>query len=67
MALSRRFHCFTHADPSHPRGLRTVGDGKIEKVSRKAAIAPLPGGVGPMTITKLLYDSLQSGRSAAGR
>ncbi|HEY7311042.1 MAG TPA: bifunctional methylenetetrahydrofolate dehydrogenase/methenyltetrahydrofolate cyclohydrolase FolD [Gemmataceae bacterium] len=30
-----------------------------------SAITPVPGGVGPMTITMLLYNTLQSARSAA--
>jgi methylenetetrahydrofolate dehydrogenase (NADP+)/methenyltetrahydrofolate cyclohydrolase len=56
------------ADPSHPKGQRMVGDVKFEEVSRKAAaITPVPGGVGPMTITMLLYNTLQAAKSAAGR
>ncbi len=54
------------ADPSHPKGQRMVGDVKFDEVSRKAgAITPVPGGVGPMTITMLLYNTLQSARTAA--
>jgi len=56
------------ADPSHPKGQRMVGDVKFDEVSRKAsAISPVPGGVGPMTITMLLYNTLQSARAAAAR
>ncbi|MDA3874487.1 MAG: bifunctional 5,10-methylene-tetrahydrofolate dehydrogenase/5,10-methylene-tetrahydrofolate cyclohydrolase [Kiritimatiellae bacterium] len=50
-------------DRSRPRGYRLVGDceygGMLEKV---AAITPVPGGVGPMTITMLLYNTLESAR-----
>jgi len=31
-----------------------------------AAITHVPGGVGPMTITMLLYNTLQSARAAGG-
>ena len=55
-------------DPTHPKGQRMVGDVKFDEVSRKAgAITPVPGGVGPMTITMLLYNTLQSARAAAER
>jgi methylenetetrahydrofolate dehydrogenase (NADP+)/methenyltetrahydrofolate cyclohydrolase len=40
-----------------------VGDVDFEGVSRVAsAISPVPGGVGPMTITMLLYNTLQAAR-----
>ena len=53
-------------DPSHPKGQRVVGDVKFDEVCRKAgAITPVPGGVGPMTITMLLYNTLLSARGAA--
>ena len=29
---------------------------------KAAAISPVPGGVGPMTITMLLYNTVQSAR-----
>ncbi|RKX32987.1 MAG: bifunctional methylenetetrahydrofolate dehydrogenase/methenyltetrahydrofolate cyclohydrolase FolD [Verrucomicrobia bacterium] len=46
-------------DPSSPRGYRLVGDVDFEEVRRKAAaISPVPGGVGPMTITMLLYNTV---------
>jgi methylenetetrahydrofolate dehydrogenase (NADP+)/methenyltetrahydrofolate cyclohydrolase len=38
---------------------RTVGDVDVEGVSRKAAaITPVPGGVGPLTVTMLLRNTL---------
>ncbi len=45
-------------DPSHPKGYRLVGDVDFEKVKHKcSAITPVPGGVGPMTITALLQNT----------
>src|SRR5690606_22249726 len=43
-------------------GKRT-GDVDFEAVKEKAAyITPVPGGVGPMTITMLLYNTIQAAR-----
>jgi methylenetetrahydrofolate dehydrogenase (NADP+) / methenyltetrahydrofolate cyclohydrolase len=54
-------------DKTSPKGYRMVGDVEFEGVSRKAgAITPVPGGVGPMTITMLLYNTVQSARNRAG-
>jgi methylenetetrahydrofolate dehydrogenase (NADP+)/methenyltetrahydrofolate cyclohydrolase len=40
---------------------RIVGDVEFEGVREKAsAITPVPGGVGPMTIAMLLYNTVQS-------
>ncbi len=48
-------------DKTKKQGYRLVGDVDFEKVSRKAsAITPVPGGVGPMTITMLLYNTIKS-------
>jgi methylenetetrahydrofolate dehydrogenase (NADP+)/methenyltetrahydrofolate cyclohydrolase len=50
-------------DPTSPKGFRWVGDVRYEEVAAKAAaISPVPGGVGPMTITMLLYNTVQSAR-----
>jgi methylenetetrahydrofolate dehydrogenase (NADP+)/methenyltetrahydrofolate cyclohydrolase len=50
-------------DPSKEKGFRLVGDVKFDEVAAKAsAISPVPGGVGPMTITMLLYNTVQSAR-----
>jgi len=44
-----------------------VGDVDFETVKEKAkAITPVPGGVGPMTITMLMYNTVQSAKMAAG-
>ena len=43
------------------------GDVDFEAASAIAgAITPVPGGVGPMTITMLMYNTLQAARHAAG-
>ena len=48
-------------DPSSKSGKRLVGDVDFESVSEKAsAITPVPGGVGPMTITMLMQNTIQS-------
>lgn len=42
---------------------KLVGDVEFEAASRHAfAITPVPGGVGPMTITMLLYNTLESAK-----
>lgn len=49
------------ADDTKPKGFRLVGDADFESCSRVAgAITPVPGGVGPMTITMLLWNTLES-------
>jgi methylenetetrahydrofolate dehydrogenase (NADP+)/methenyltetrahydrofolate cyclohydrolase len=55
-------------DPSSKRGYRLVGDVKFDEVSKKCkAISPVPGGVGPMTITMLLYNTVESAKNACDR
>ena len=54
------------ADPSTRTGYRLVGDVKFaEGIEIAAAITPVPGGVGPMTITMLLYNTVQAARQWA--
>ena len=44
-------------DPTHPKGYRLVGDVDYDAVAPKcAAITPVPGGVGPMTIAMLMSN-----------
>ena len=51
-------------DPAAPRGYRLKGDVEFDAVSKIASkITPVPGGVGPMTITMLLYNTVQSALS----
>ncbi|MGH7566082.1 MAG: bifunctional methylenetetrahydrofolate dehydrogenase/methenyltetrahydrofolate cyclohydrolase FolD [Gemmatimonadota bacterium] len=53
-------------DPDGGRG-RLVGDVDFEGVSEVAGwLTPVPGGVGPMTITMLLENTLKAARRAAG-
>ncbi len=54
-------------DPASKRGYRLVGDVDFEAVKEKAGlITPVPGGVGPMTITMLLYNTVESAKKAHG-
>jgi methylenetetrahydrofolate dehydrogenase (NADP+)/methenyltetrahydrofolate cyclohydrolase len=49
-----------------PNG-KLVGDVDFEGVSQKASyITPVPGGVGPMTVTMLLVNTITSAERAAG-
>ena len=51
------------AAPERKRGYRLVGDIHYESVAEKAAaITPVPGGVGPMTIAMLLSNTLKAAR-----
>ena len=54
-------------DASRERGYRLVGDVDFEAIKEKASmITPVPGGVGPMTITMLLYNTVVSAKRANG-
>ena len=53
-------------DPSRKQGYRLVGDVRFQEAKQVAsAITPVPGGVGPMTITMLLYNTVQAARQWA--
>ena len=53
-------------DPSRKQGYRLVGDVKFQEAKQVAsAITPVPGGVGPMTITMLLFNTVQAARQWA--
>lgn len=48
-------------DPTHPKGSRLVGDVDYQAIAPKASyITPVPGGVGPMTVTALMFNTLQA-------
>lgn len=50
-------------DPATKTGYRLVGDVQFAEARKVAsAITPVPGGVGPMTITMLLYNTVQAAR-----
>jgi len=54
-------------DATKKAGFRLVGDVDFDAVKEKASlITPVPGGVGPMTITMLLYNTVESAKQAAG-
>lgn len=54
------------SDPTKPKGYRLCGDADFASCAEVAsAITPVPGGVGPMTITMLLWNTLESARRAA--
>ena len=55
-------------DPTRKQGFRLAGDVDFDRVKEKASlITPVPGGVGPMTITMLLYNTVQSAKQAHGK
>ncbi|MGB0863275.1 MAG: bifunctional methylenetetrahydrofolate dehydrogenase/methenyltetrahydrofolate cyclohydrolase FolD [Saprospiraceae bacterium] len=50
-------------DASRKRGYRLVGDVDFDQVAPKSSfITPVPGGVGPMTVTSLLMNTLKASR-----
>jgi methylenetetrahydrofolate dehydrogenase (NADP+)/methenyltetrahydrofolate cyclohydrolase len=54
-------------DPGSEKGYRVCGDVLFDEVKEvAAAISPSPGGVGPMTITMLLSNTVDSAARAAG-
>ncbi len=53
-------------DATRPKGYRLCGDADFDSCAAVAgAITPVPGGVGPMTITMLLWNTLESARKGA--
>ena len=54
-------------DPSKAAGYRLTGDVDFAAVAEKAAaITPVPGGVGPLTIAMLLKNTLEAARRRRG-
>ncbi len=52
-------------DATKKAGFRLVGDVDFEACKAKASmITPVPGGVGPMTITMLLFNTVESAKRA---
>jgi len=52
-------------DATKKNGFRLVGDVDFESLKDKASlITPVPGGVGPMTITMLLFNTVESAKMA---
>jgi len=55
-------------DATRKSGFRLVGDVDFEGVKAKASlITPVPGGVGPMTITMLMVNTVESAKRHAAR
>lgn len=53
-------------DATKPKGYRLVGDVNFEEAIQVASlISPVPGGVGPMTISMLMRNTLNLARHAA--
>ena len=53
-------------DPSTEKGYRLVGDVDFEACAEKASlITPVPGGVGPMTIAMLMYNTVTAAEDIA--
>ena len=54
-------------DATRKRGYRLVGDVDFEDVKNVAGhLTPVPGGVGPMTIAMLMWNTLAGAKRAAG-
>jgi methylenetetrahydrofolate dehydrogenase (NADP+)/methenyltetrahydrofolate cyclohydrolase len=54
-------------DKTREKGFRLVGDVDFEPIKEKAsAITPVPGGVGPMTVTMLLKNTVEAAERVAG-
>jgi len=52
-------------DATKERGYRLVGDVAFDEVAKKAAaITPVPGGVGPMTIAMLMSNTVKACRQS---
>ena len=57
----------TRLAPQRAANASSVGDVDFETVKEKASmITPVPGGVGPMTITMLMLNTLKAAKIAAG-
>lgn len=53
-------------DPTREKGYRITGDVEFESARERAsAISPVPGGVGPMTVTMLLHNTVRAARQWA--
>jgi methylenetetrahydrofolate dehydrogenase (NADP+)/methenyltetrahydrofolate cyclohydrolase len=54
-------------DKTREKGFRLVGDVDFDAIKEKAsAITPVPGGVGPMTVTMLLLNTVEAAERKAG-
>ncbi|OGO18627.1 MAG: hypothetical protein A2Z02_00370 [Chloroflexi bacterium RBG_16_48_7] len=54
-------------DKTKEKGFRLVGDVDFDAIKEKASIiTPVPGGVGPMTVTMLLQNTVEAAERKAG-
>lgn len=54
-------------DPATEKGYRLVGDVDFDSVAPKCSyITKVPGGVGPMTVAMLMYNTVRAARISAG-
>mgnify|MGYP001076777465 CR=1 FL=1 len=54
-------------DPSKKSGFGLVGDTDFEALKEKVeAITPVPGGVGPMTVTMLMWNTIMAAETQTG-
>jgi methylenetetrahydrofolate dehydrogenase (NADP+)/methenyltetrahydrofolate cyclohydrolase len=54
-------------DPGRPKGYRLCGDVNHDQVAPKClALTPVPGGVGPMTVTMLMDNTVKAARLQQG-
>jgi methylenetetrahydrofolate dehydrogenase (NADP+)/methenyltetrahydrofolate cyclohydrolase len=55
-------------DATKKSGFRLVGDTDFEAIKEKAkAITPVPGGVGPMTITMLMVNTVRAAEQQSAK
>lgn len=55
-------------DSTKKSGFRLIGDTDFDTIKEKASfITPVPGGVGPMTIAMLMYNTLESAENSLNK
>ena len=55
------------ADPSREKGFRLVGDADYDSFrDRRVSVTPVPGGIGLMTVSMLMANTLEAARRRAG-
>ena len=55
----------TRVTDDSEKGYHITGDVDFDNVSKKASfITPVPGGVGPMTINTLIYQTVDAGEKS---
>jgi 5,10-methylene-tetrahydrofolate dehydrogenase/methenyl tetrahydrofolate cyclohydrolase len=58
-------NAFSEQDSTKKSGYRLVGDVAFQEAKQRAGfITPVPGGVGPMTITMLMSNTVDSAQRA---